>query len=107
MKTLYKNISLEVSLQGPQELTENEVAAGLLDRTEEGFRFKECSLRKRYMPLPRVYDGRLVSMVCHRTGKHYQLYLKQVLVGENTKDLDVLAESIAQEVLEAVARIGV
>lgn len=107
MKKFLHGVDLEVVTMGDKGVLNGVSVPGMLKKVGRGcFSFQECSFRKRKEPLPRVYDGRYVSLVRHRDSRVYQLYFKQVTFAEKVKDPEAEAAKIYVEVAEALGGIG-
>lgn len=105
MQQKFNAVSLTINLMGDKKMLNGLSANGVLkQQSQQGFAFVECTMRHRSRPLPRVYDGKLVTMVRHKD-ERYQLYLKQICFSRHPDDPQAVARAIAQEAELAIKSI--
>lgn len=81
----YPNVDLNCILQKADEITEKECLVGVISRNEGQFKFEEAIRKPRNPRNPKLYDGRIVSMVRMLNGK-YQFHMKTLPADVNRED---------------------
>ena len=105
MRKIFCNVDLEVNLLKDKDLGRGALVPGMLGRQGRAFRFSECGVRRRNAPLPRVFEGKMLTMVVHKD-KSCQLYLKQLRYNHMPDDPQALAQALAQEAEKALRMIA-
>ena len=104
-KQTINNISLQLVLQQPEVFNQSMSHAGVLSKSEGGFRFEQSVKQKRPRRNPKLYEGRYVSLV-HRSDGKYACTLKCITPKNPHFDHHDVAFRIYLELIDALQIIG-
>lgn len=102
----YKNVNLDCVLQPESNWKEKPCLHGILSRKGKdggSFLFEETTPQKDYVRNPKLYDGKLVSLVRKKDGR-YQPHLKTLEMGEGFSASDY-AFRVYSEICSALGLI--
>lgn len=100
-KKIFDNVSVVVMTQESENTVMQPVMTGLMSHNGKVFHFQETKARKRNAPRPKLYEGRYISLAVNNNGE-YQMYLKQIVFGAHSVNVDALARAVEKEMREAV-----